>query len=81
MKGSSLLPEVHLNNLLGIVPRTAGIGHVDRLEEAKAGNGNQVGHEEVGIKKRKGQRDGHERDEDVPHAGLGILGADLDHRF
>ena len=46
----ALFLQVDFDNLLRVVPRAAGVGHVDGLEEAEAGDGNQVGDEEVGVR-------------------------------
>ena len=81
MQLGALFLQIDLNQLLGIVPGAAGVGHRDRLEQAEHGNGNEVSNEEVRVEEREGERDRHERDEDVPHAALGILGADADHRL
>ena len=51
----------------------AGVGHVDRLEQAEHRDRDQVGDEEVRIEEREGQRERHQGDEDVPHAALGVL--------
>ena len=66
---------------LGVVPGAAGVGHVNGLEQAENGDGDQVGDEEVRVEEGEGQRDRHQGDEDVPHAALGVLRADADDRF
>ena len=46
--------QIDFNNLLAVIPATAGIGHEDRLEEAEEGDTDQVADEEVGVE--EGQR-------------------------
>ena len=73
--------QIDLDELLGVVPRAAGVGHVDRLEQAEHGDRDQVGDEEVRVEEREGQREAEDHDEDVPHARLGVLRADPDDRL
>ena len=73
-----LLLQVHLDDLLGVIPAAAGIGHENRLEEAEEGDGDEITDEEVGVE--EGEPQGHEEDhdEDVDHPLLGIDRTDLD---
>ncbi len=75
--GRVLLFQVDLDDLLRIVPCAAGVGHEDRLEETEEGDADQVADEEVGVEERQGQGHEEDDDEDVDHALLRILGADL----
>ncbi len=69
--------EINFNNLLAVIPATAGIGHEDRLEETEEGNTDQITDKEVGVK--EGQRQTHKEndDEDVDHTLLRVLGTNL----
>ena len=81
--------HVHLNDLLGIVPSATGIGHKHSLEESEDGNADEVGDEEAdgvvatdagrGGEAGKSQREAEDGDEDVYHALLSVVGADLHH--
>ena len=81
MERRALFLQVDFDHFLRVVPRAAGVGHVDGLKEAEAGDGNQIGDEEVRVQQREGERDGNQCDEDVPHPLLRILGADPDNRL
>src|SRR5664280_902755 len=73
--------QIDFNNLLAVIPATAGIGHEDCLVQTEEGNTNQITDEEVGVK--EGQCQTHEEDhnEDVDHTLLSILGTNLDDFF
>src|SRR5687768_13610389 len=51
VKGSALLAEIHLDDFLGVVPRTASVRHEDGLEQSKEGDADEIANEEIGIKK------------------------------
>ena len=70
--------QVHLNNLLCVVPSATGVGHEDGLVKAEDGNRDQVPDEEVRIDESEPEGCEEHTQEDVEHALLGILGADLD---
>ncbi len=78
MEGCILHLEIDLDDLLGVIPATAGIGHEDSLEEPEERDPDQIADEEVGIE--EGQTQGHEEDddEDVDHPLLGIDRTDPD---
>ena len=78
MQRSSLLLHFDFDDLLGVVPGGAGIGHEDCLVKAEDGDGNKIANEEERFDEGKGQRAEEDCDEDVQHALLRILGADLD---
>jgi len=59
-------------------PGAAGVGHEDGLEEAEEGDADEVADEEVGVEERQRERHAEDDDEDVPHALLGVDGADAD---
>jgi hypothetical protein len=48
--------QLGLDDLLGVVPRAAGVGHEDGLEQAEQGDGDQVADEEELLD--KGERQG-----------------------
>ena len=73
----SLGVQIHLDDLLGVVPSATGVGHEDRLVQAEDGDRDEVADEEVGIDEGEGQGGEEHRQEDVDHALLGVLGADL----
>ena len=75
--GGALLVQLDLDHLLGVVPRAAGVRHVDGLEQADHRDRDQVGDEEHRVEERVGERQAEDHDEDVEHAGLRVLGADL----
>ncbi len=78
MQRSVLHLQINFDDLLAVIPATAGIGHEDRLEEAEEGDADQIADEEVGVE--EGQRQSHEEDddEDVDHPLLGVVGTNLD---
>ena len=67
------------DDLLGVVPGAARVGHEDGLEEAEERDRDQVADEEERLE--EGERQSREEDgqEDVEHAFLRVLGADLHH--
>ena len=69
--------QIDFNNLLAVIPATAGIGHEDRLIQTEESDTDQITDEEVGVK--EGQRQTHEEDhdEDIDHTLLSILGTNL----
>src|SRR5258708_5513787 len=81
MQRSSLLLHFDFDDLLGVVPGGAGIGHEDGLVEAEDGDRDQVAHEEEWFDEREGQRAEEDGDEDVQHAFLCVFRADLDYLF
>ena len=48
--------QLHFDNLLGVVPGGARIGHEDGLVEAEDGDGDQVADEEERLQEGEGQR-------------------------
>jgi len=50
MKFGAFLFQIHFNDFLGVVPRAAGIGHEDGLEQAEERNAHEVTDEEIGMK-------------------------------
>ncbi len=52
VKIRSFLPQDDLNDLLGVIPRTAGVGHEDCLEQAEDRHGNQESNEEKRVDAR-----------------------------
>ena len=81
MQRRSFLLQFGLHDLLGVVPRAAGIRHEDGLIEAEDRDGNQIADEEVRLNEGKGQRDEKDGKENVEHPFLRVLRADLDHFF
>ena len=83
---SALGFEVDLNNLLGIVPSTTGIGHKYCLEQTEDCDRDQVANEEANCvvtanssrrrQASEAKREAEDGDEDVEHTFLCILGAD-----
>ncbi|MPM14466.1 hypothetical protein SDC9_60829 [bioreactor metagenome] len=69
--------QVGLDDLLRVVPGAARVGHEDGLVEAEHRDRDQITDEEVRL--HEGERQGGEEDaqEQVEHALLGVLGADL----
>jgi hypothetical protein len=49
----ALLLELDLDDLLGVVPGAAGVGHEERLEEAEEGDRDEVADEEVGTRRTR----------------------------
>ena len=74
----AFLLQLDFDDFLGVVPCAAGVGHEDGLVEAEDGDGDQVADEEEGLDEGEGQRGEEDGDEDVEHAFLRVLGADLD---
>ena len=79
VQGRALHVQVDLDDLLRVVPRAPGVGHVDRLIQAEDRDRHQVADEQEGLDEGQGQRDEEDRQEDGEHPLLGVLGADLDH--
>ena len=73
----ALLLQLDLDDLLGVVPSGAGVGHEDGLVKAEDGDGDEVADEEEGLDEGEGQGGEEHRDEDVQHALLRVLRADL----
>ena len=71
--------EIHFDDLLSVVPGGAGVGHEDCLVETENRNRDQVPDEEERFHEGKGQRAEENCEEDVEHAFLGVLGADLNY--
>lgn len=78
MQRSILHLEVNFNNLLAVIPATAGIGPEHRLEQTEEGDTEQITNEEVGVKEGERQTHEEDHDENIDHTLLCILGADLD---
>ena len=76
--GGALLLQLDLDELLGVVPGAAGVGHEDGLEQAEERDRDQVADEEVRLEAGEGQRGEEDGQEDVEHALLRVLRADLD---
>src|SRR5207302_955419 len=81
VEGCALLLELDFNDLLGVVPSAAGVGHEDGLVQAEDGDGEKVADEEERLDESEGQRGEEYGDEDVQHALLRVLGANLDDLF
>src|SRR5208283_1433583 len=73
-----LLLQVHLDDLLRVVPCAAGVSHKDGLKKAEKGDSDQVADEKVRVEKGKGEGKEKDHHEDVDHAFLRVLGTDLD---
>ena len=69
----AFLLQLDFDDLLGVVPGAAGVGHEDGLVEAEDGDGDQVADEEERLDEREGQRGEENGDEDVEHALLRVL--------
>ena len=78
MQRRALLLQLDLDHFLGVVPRAAGVGHEDRLEQTEERDRDQVADEEVRLEEGKPQRGEKHRQEDVEHPLLRVLRADLD---
>src|SRR5687767_17262 len=77
MQWSALLFQFHFDDLFGIVPCAAGIGHKNSLIQTKYCDGDQVTDEEKRFEKGKSQGRKEDREKDIKHAFLRILCADL----
>src|ERR1043166_8743330 len=44
-----LLPQIHFDDFLGVVPRAAGVGHEDGLKQSEEGDADQVADEEIRV--------------------------------
>ncbi len=77
--GRTLLLQLDLDDLLGVVPRPARIGHEHRLVEPEQRDRDQVADEEVGLQEGEGQGGEEDGQEDVEHPLLRVLRADLHH--
>ena len=69
--------QLDLDDLLGVVPGAAGVGHEDRLEQPEQRDRDQVADEEERLEERERQRREEHRQEDVEHPLLRVLRADL----
>ncbi len=88
MKRRAFLFEIDLDNLLGVVPGAAGVGHKDSLIKAEHRDRDQVANKEERLEKSKSQGRKEDGQKNIEHAFLRILGADfhdflavLDRRF
>ena len=79
MQWRSFLLKFDFDDLLGIVPGCAGVGHEDGLIEAEDGDGDEIADEEERFDEREGQSAEEDGDEDVQHAFLRVFGADFDY--
>ena len=79
MEVCSLGPHVDLDNFLGVVPGPSGIGHEDRLKEAKEGDADEIPDEKYRAEKGECEGETEDRQKDVPHALLRIDRADPHH--
>src|SRR5438105_4227229 len=77
MQRRAFLLEFNFNDLLRIVPGTAGVSHENGLIQAKNGDGEKVADEKEGLDESEGQRGKKYRDENVQHAFLRVLGANF----
>ncbi len=77
MQRSAFHLQLNFHNFLGIVPGAAGVRHEDGLVETEDRNGNQVADKEKRLNKGKSQRGEEHSQEDIEHALLRVLGADL----
>ena len=78
MQLGALGVQVNLDDLLRVVPSAACVGHEDGLVQAEDSDRDQIPDEEVRIDEGESQGCEEHAQEDVEHALLGILGADLD---
>ena len=74
----AFLLQFHFDDLLGVVPRAARVGHEDGLVQAEDGNRDQVADKEERFHESEGQGAEEDGQKDVEHAFLRVLGADLD---
>ena len=81
MQRRALLLQFRLHDLLRVIPRAARIGHEDRLIEPEERDRNQIADKQERLGERERQRREEHRQEDIEHALLRVLRADLDHRF
>ena len=77
MQRGALLLQFNLDDLLGVVPGSASIGHKHRLVQARDGNRDQVADEEERLHESECQGNEEDGEEDVEHSLLRVLGADL----
>src|SRR6202161_1301407 len=75
----AFLFQFRLDDFLGIVPGGSGIGHEDGLIETEDRDRDQVADKEERFDEGKGERTEKDRQEDVEHSLLRVLGADLDY--
>ena len=78
MERSTFFVQLYFYDLFRVVPGAAGICHEDGLVKAEQRDGNQISDKEVGLQARKSQGGEKDRQEDVEHSSLRILGADFD---
>src|SRR5208337_2438150 len=71
--------QLDFDNLLGVVPRCARVGHENGLIEPENSYRHQVADEKERVDESEGQSAEEDCDEDVQHASLGILRADGNH--
>src|ERR1043165_2480219 len=77
MQRSALRFQLNFDNLLRIVPCAARVRHEDGLIKSEDGDGDEIADEEVWLDEREGERREEDRQEDIEHALLRVLGADL----
>src|SRR6267142_1462013 len=74
---SAFLLQLNFDDLLGVVPRAAGIGHENCLVQAEDRDGDQVANEEKRLHERERQCAEEHGQKDVEHAFLRVLRADF----
>ena len=79
MQGRAFLFQFNFDDLLCVVPGAAGVGHENRLIQAEQRDRDQVADEEELVEEGEPEGGEEDRQEDVEHPRLGVLGADLDH--
>src|SRR5205085_9658112 len=77
----AFLLQLNFHDLLGVIPCTARVGHKNRLIQTKDRDGDQITDEKKRFKEREGKRREKYGNENIDHALLCVLGADLDHFF
>src|SRR5664280_2184739 len=81
VKRRALLLQLHLDELLRVVPRAPRVRHEDRLVEAEHGDRDEVADEKERLEARERERGEEDDQEDVEHAFLRVLRADGDDRL
>src|SRR5437899_2041684 len=78
MQRRALLLHLHFDDFLGVVPGAAGVSHENGLIKAEDRDGEKVADEKEWLDESESQRSKKNGDENVQHALLRVLGANLD---
>ena len=81
MQWRAFLLHLYFYDFLGVIPSRAGVRHEDGLVESEDCNRDQITDKEKWLDERKGEGGKEDAEEDIEHASLRVLCADLHDLF